>query len=138
MSTEPDSDRTVCGVAGNYSEAIVHASRLDVLLALSEPVLLAPCQRPATEAMVAVCANGHRRERKICPAHLDVLTRPSREAGDMPLCLICDEAGFGDVPLTPLVSAPARPYESPVERCAACRRPSFIGCACSEEVASRG
>lgn len=130
-------DQAVCGVAGNYSEALVATFRSGrTLLALSDLVPMVPCQRAATETMVAVCDNGHRREGLVCPAHLDVLTRPNREAGDVALCLPCDAAGRGDVPLTPLIPVPDRPYESPVDRCSICHRPAIIGCECSE--ATRG
>jgi hypothetical protein len=69
-------------------------------------ILFPPCKQPATEDAWSRCPLGHVRRRKVCKAHLDVLTRP--RPNEQAYCLVCH--GHDRLsPLVPLIAAPVGP-----------------------------
>lgn len=108
------SSAPTCGVAGNYSETTI----------LGRTALSAdygPCAEPATDLVRFRCDRGHERERTVCAAHVDVLTRPGTV--DVALCVVCFDATGEEVALTPLVAPPDREPVAQPWRC-----PNSPGC----------
>ena len=97
----------VCGVAGDYTSSLVRGRM--TLIVVDAPI--PPCPEPATELVRFRCEKGHERERIVCPAHVDILTRPREEQSTF--CVVCFETKGIDSKLTPLVAVPDRPRVEP-------------------------